>query len=520
MKKTAFGFVCILLLAEIVMIAYAPDTLSIIIIATMCLISWLGVVFGVIPLLSYAAGFRKGQKNIENAQEVQTDIVWLSVEQNERFMEQKFLDKQFSEFKEKVKQQRALKQIACDVEDYINEDTIALQSWQSVVDLIPGIMTSLGILGTFIGLIIGIGGISISTVEATMESVRELLDGIKIAFYTSISGVIFSIVFNIIHKISWNVMSRELGLFVEHFHRDVIPSVEEQSRYRERKEVAMILDRLDRLPKNTGFSLSKGGNTASESVDTSNEQILMPQILSGLKSGEFFFYLQPRFDLSTQRITGAEALVRWKHAKLGIISPAVFVPILEKNGYIAKLDQYIWESVCKTIRKWIDSGKRVVPISVNVSKTDVFALDLMEFFDLMIQKYRIPPRYLEIEIAENAYTEAKETVMELTSALRAKGFRVVLDGFDGNFFQLESVLQSEPVDILKLDLRYIENENITSAFEQARTLNLDLLAEGIENMDQIKILRKSGCSEGQGYYFSKPVSLEEFEETIAGDKRA
>ena len=156
--------------------------------------------------------------------------------------------------------------------------------------------------------------------------------------------------------------------------------------------IRSVRDLLERLPKGGGYSVSNGGSPALQAQGSGNEQILMPQILQGLKDGEFVFYLQPRFDLNTKKIVGAEALVRWNHGKLGMVSPAVFIPVLESNGYIAKLDQYIWEQVCKTIRRWIDGGERPVPITINVTKTDIMAIDIAEFFIGMLKKFRIPPR--------------------------------------------------------------------------------------------------------------------------------
>ena len=173
---------------------------------------------------------------------------------------------------------------------------LALRSWQGVVSQIPGTLTGLGLLGTFIGLLTGIGSVQVSSVDATLESIVML-------FYS--------------------LSNAEAGL---------------------------------------------AGGSGSESV-------LMPQILNGLQNHEFTFYLQPRYDLNTQKIIGAEALVRWIHPKLGMVAPSVFIPALEKNGYITKLDQYIWNQICAKMRQWIDAGIRPVPISVNISKTDIMALD-------------------------------------------------------------------------------------------------------------------------------------------------
>src|SRR5699024_296083 len=152
-----------------------------------------------------------------------------------------------------------------------------------------------------------------------------LFEGIRVAFYTSISGVILSVLFNIIYKFLWNIMIRVLGMFIASFLRNIIPSVEKQQRYSDKKDMQKIQERLKHLPRNEGYSLAN--SNAGMFNNAGSESVLMPQILTGLKNGEFTFYLQPRFDLNTQRVTGAEALVRWNHAKLGLIAPSVFIPI-------------------------------------------------------------------------------------------------------------------------------------------------------------------------------------------------
>ena len=184
------------------------------------------------------------------------------------------------------------------------------------------------------------------------------------------------------------------------------------------------------------------GVLTSEVVNSagSNERVLMPQILEGLRKNEFTFFLQPRYELNARRVIGAEALVRWNHPVLGVISPSVFIPVLESNGYITKLDQYIWEEVCKTIRVWIDEGIRPIPIAVNVTKTDVLAINVAEFFSDMLKKYRIPPKYLDIDIAKSAYLETHGALSETEAQLQQMGFRVILDGFDGDYVEFPDIL--------------------------------------------------------------------------------
>ncbi len=512
MRKLSYLLIIILLVSGGMLIAFAPDTLSLLFVAIAESVVVLSVIFGLAPVISYTNGLHNGMVTIQRIQAVQTSSAWYAMMQVERFFRQKTLDGLFQEYREKLRTQNESGQLFSDLDDFINEDVLALRSWQTVMLQVPGTLTGIGILGTFLGLIMGIGSISFSTVEAALFSVQSLLNGIELAFYTSICGVILSILFNITYRITWNMMLRDLGLFQEDFHKYVVPPMEEQKRYRERKDIVQITELLERLPRLVdSYSAARG----DAGVSRENEQILMPQILAGLQNGEFIFYLQPKYDLATRRIIGAEALVRWQHKKLGIVSPGVFVPVLEQNGYITKLDQFIWEEVCKTIRRWIDNGLRPVPISVNVTKTDVLALDIGGFFKELLKKYRIPPRSLEIEIAQNAYTQARDTASEAESILRQDGLRVLVDGFAGDFLSLD-VGGSLNADALKLDLRDEEavQGSVAGVFEQARTLHIPVCVEGIESMEQLTAMRKYGATEGQGYLFSKPVSVEQFEEMM------
>ena len=517
-----YVFILFILIGGILLTAYAPDEVSTVFIVLMEVLLFLGVGFGVLPVIQYYRGLQNGLESIERVTEAQAGSAWAALAQTEDFFQQSTLNALFHDYRDKVTAQREAGQVLSDVDEYINEDVLALHSWQSVIQQLPGTLTGLGILGTFIGLIIGIRGIGFTTVNAALSSVQTLLGGIQIAFYTSIAGVILSLLFNIMYRIAWNMMIRSLGIFTEEFHKNVIPSAEEQIRYRERKEIRQITELLERLPKNAGFSAA-GGSLGGQApaVGGGNEQILMPQILSALHDGEFVFYLQSRFDLNTRKIVGAEALVRWNHSKLGTVSPAVFIPVLESNGYITKLDQYIWEHVCLTIRRWIDAGLRPVPLSINVTKTDILAMDIADFFADMIKKYRIPPRSLEIEIAENAYLQSASAVIETEEKLRQAGFRVVVDGFDGDYIALNAV-ENMGADVLKLDLRRFAGSQNQSAlndvFDQARKLHLTLAVEGIENMEQLAMLRKCGCAEGQGFFLSKPASLKEFEALMTEDE--
>lgn len=514
MKKWSSYITNLIMLAGAgVLAVYAPDWFSRMIVGIMFVIVLAGEIVGIFPLIQYSMGFGKGISNIRKAQNLQPSMPWIAVVKMEHFFEQKLLDRLFDEYKRKVEQERKNGMIVTGIDDMINEEELSLRCWQGVMLQIPGTLTGLGLLGTFIGLIFGISSVQVSSADAALTSIQTLLEGIRMAFYTSIAGVILSMLFNIIYKIIWNVMIRDLGMFTTLFQRNVIPSSEEQARYSQKKEMEQIQQHLRNLPKNGEFSLAN--MDAFTAVNPGNESILMPQIMNGLKNDEFTFYLQPRYDLNTQKIIGAEALVRWNHPKLGRVAPSVFIPVLEKNGYITKLDQYIWNKICETMRSWIDQGIRPVPISVNISKTDILALDISEVFLGMLQKYRLPPRCIEFDIAQNAYIEARNIVLDFEKNVQQKGFRVVVDGFKGDFFLFNSGEAASRADAYKLDLRFCkEEESLISIAAKAQDMQVSLVAEGIENMKQMSLLRKNGITEGQGFYLSRSVPIEEFEQMM------
>lgn len=514
MKKLISYGICLAMLAGAgLLTAAAPDSLSRIIVGMMTVILLLGEVFGVIPVIRYSAGFKRAMKNIKKMQGRQPSMLWVAIFQTKPFFWYKRLDRLFDEYKRKAEQERKSGMIVGGIDEFINEEEVALKCWRGIVTQIPGMLTGLGLLSTLLCLMTGIQTAPIRFPDAVRTGVQSLFSDGQAAIYPLVSGVILSILFHIVYKILWNLMTRNMGLFTTMFQRQVIPSVKEQQRYSQMKSMQQVQTFLDRLPQGGGFSLANGGLSIPENVR--NESVLMPQILSGLQNGEFLFYLQPRYDLNTQRIVGAEALVRWKHAKLGMVAPSVFIPLLESNGYITKLDQSIWEKICLQMRQWIDEGIRPVPISINISKTDILALDITEVFSDLIKKYRIPPSCIEFDIAQNAYLDARGNTQEFEREIQAKGFRVVVDGFRGDFFSLALDETAPAANAYKLDLRFCKDtKNITEIAEQARNLRISMVAEGIENMEQISTLRKSGVTVGQGFYLSKSVSVEEFEKLM------
>lgn len=495
--------------------AYSPDAMSVAFSVVMVVILVIASIKGIYPLMQYSTGLQNGLDSIDRASGVQTSSPFLAILDMDSFFGQPVLDEMFSSYQEKIREQRNSGQLLSDVEDYINEDVLAVRSWQGITNQIPATLTGIGILGTFVGLITGISGLHFQTADEAVVSVEQLLSGIEVAFYTSIVGLTLGLLFNITHRFAWNTMTRHLALFLETFHQDVIPSVEEQKLYRERRDVTQIISLLERIPKTTYFGSSMPSSQMNATAQ--DEQTLMPQIIADMKSGRFTFYLQPQCDLNSRRIVGAEALVRWNHVTLGVVSPAVFMPILEKNGYVTKVDQYIWDSVCRQIRERIDSGAKVLPVTVNVTKTDILSLDVPGIFLNLTKKYQLPPRYLVIDIAETAYLQSYGAVSEAEKTLIDAGFSVVVDGFDGDYMKIGNVGKIL-ADTAKLDLRLLEGKitqaNIEQIITKMDTMYFSITAEGIESMEQLQILKKCGCRQGQGYFFSKPMSVEDFEKVI------
>ncbi|MEG1706712.1 MAG: EAL domain-containing protein, partial [Clostridia bacterium] len=190
------------------------------------------------------------------------------------------------------------------------------------------------------------------------------------------------------------------------------------------------------------------------------EQKIVGQMKSALKSGQFKMFLQGQFNYSTGELIGAEALVRWVHPDDGIISPIDFIPIFERNGFIQKLDEYMWEQACATIRHWLDSRKRLVPlyVSVNISRMDIYNEKLCDDIYNLVKKYKIPPQYLKLEITESAYVQNPKQLIDLIENLREKGFIVEIDDFGSGYSSLNT-LKDLHVDVLKLDMKFLEDKS-------------------------------------------------------------
>lgn len=246
-----------------------------------------------------------------------------------------------------------------------------------------------------------------------------------------------------------------------------------------------------------------------------------------LAKKEFEVYLQPKYRIRDHRLSGAEALVRWKHPVWGFQSPGEFIPLFEQNGFITKLDQYVWERAASVLREWDNRGYPPIPVSVNVSRADIYHKDLADMLLGIVRRYRLQPSRLHLEITESAYTENPEQVIETVGYLRELGFVIEMDDFGSGYSSL-NMLGKMPVDILKLDMKFIQDESAGTddggilhfIMELARWMDLGVVAEGVETRQQLERLKKADCDYVQGYYFARPMPINEFEELLRNGQTA
>lgn len=251
------------------------------------------------------------------------------------------------------------------------------------------------------------------------------------------------------------------------------------------------------------------------------EQFILSNMDRALEQKQFHVYYQPKYDLQTEMIAGAEALVRWIHPQKGFMSPGAFIPLLEKNGFITKLDRYVWERVCEDMQRWMEMGNPSLAISINVSRADLYNPKLTDIMLDLVAKYKIPLHYLHLEITESAYTNNPEQIITVVNRLRKLGFVIEMDDFGSGYSSL-NMLAEMPVDVLKLDMRFIQNESkketgkgiLSFVISMAKWLNLAVVAEGVETGEQIATLRSMDCNYVQGFYYAKPMNLEAFFELL------
>lgn len=250
---------------------------------------------------------------------------------------------------------------------------------------------------------------------------------------------------------------------------------------------------------------------------------LINEIDDAIAADDLVVYYQPKYDITGDepKLRSAEALIRWKHPERGMISPGDFIPLFEGNGLIQKLDNYVWEKAAGQIRRWKEKYGKTIPVSVNVSRIDIYDPKLEERLTGLIKANDLEPSDLMLEITESAYSDDAQALTDVVNGLRSKGFKIEMDDFGAGYSSL-NMLATLPIDVIKLDREFIMNmlkddkslRMVELIIDIAGFLEVPVVAEGVEHEEEVKMLKSLGCDVIQGYYFSRPVPPEEFEKFI------
>ncbi len=253
------------------------------------------------------------------------------------------------------------------------------------------------------------------------------------------------------------------------------------------------------------------------------EQVIINEMQHALDTQQFVLYLQPKYNLKTEQPYGAEALIRWQHPEKGLLMPGTFIPVFERNGFIGKVDYYMWESVCQLLHRWIEEGKSVAPISVNMSRVNLYNPNLVQLLTDLVEKYQVPRHLLNLELTESAYMDNPGVMEKTVLALQDAGFTVMMDDFGSGYSSLNT-LKNIPVNVLKIDMKFLSGDSdtvrnkciLTLVIRMAGWLEIPVIMEGVETRKQVEFLKSIGCGYVQGYYFAKPMPVTEYESLVAG----
>lgn len=248
------------------------------------------------------------------------------------------------------------------------------------------------------------------------------------------------------------------------------------------------------------------------------EQHIIDEMDAALAEQQFIVYFQPKYQLKKMAPYGAEALVRWKKPNGEIVLPNEFIPIFERNGFITKLDYYVWEKVCQFIDSELSQGRNPAPISVNVSRVNLYNPDFMDSLIDLIHRYHIPPHYLNLELTESVFSEDAELIQRAVNYLHDAGFTILMDDFGSGYSSL-NILKDVDLDVLKIDMKFFSKGNtaekgakiIEAVIRMAESLDMMVIAEGVEEKHQVDFLNDLGCDYIQGYYFGRPMSQDQYE---------
>ncbi|MGH4049846.1 MAG: putative bifunctional diguanylate cyclase/phosphodiesterase [Clostridium sp.] len=255
------------------------------------------------------------------------------------------------------------------------------------------------------------------------------------------------------------------------------------------------------------------------------ENTIENEMYKALQNRDFKVFLQPKYDLNTEKISGAEALIRWQHPQKGMIMPNDFIPIFEKNGFVTKIDMYVFEEICKLQKEWSQEGHKPLIVSINQSRLHLNNPTYIDTLKSIFYEYDIQPGVIELEITESAFQSNMDIIFDITRRLHKIGFRLSIDDFGSGYSSL-NVLKDIFIDVVKLDREFLKETSnsargkmiIKSIIAMAKDLEIETVAEGVETKEQVEFLRGIGCDLAQGYYYAKPMSILDFKTLLKKDE--
>lgn len=294
--------------------------------------------------------------------------------------------------------------------------------------------------------------------------------------------------------------------------------------------------KIESMGDKAGFALKKVKENYSNAVyffnDTIRNLIIEEQEIEtdmqlAMENQEFKVYLQPKFALATEQIESAEALVRWVHPKKGFMPPDRFIPVFEKNGFVTKMDFYVLDQVCQHLRAWMDMGREPMVISVNQSRLHLHNPNYLFEIMKVLGRHEISPKWIELEITESAFFEDTAKMIEILNSLHELEFKISMDDFGSGYSSL-NMLQDIAVDVLKIDKKFFNDSSnsergkkiVDNIISMASDLNIIVVAEGVETKEQVEFLKETNCHLVQGYYYARPMPMEEFESRFFGEQDA
>ncbi len=293
-------------------------------------------------------------------------------------------------------------------------------------------------------------------------------------------------------------------------------------------EVDDYKENIDEMVDKAAIATKISKNSISQTVTILNKEVsktimrnqeITYKMNKAYLNNEFIVYIQPKISFKDERIVGGEALVRWMSPTEGLIPPIHFIPLFEQNGFVTKIDFYVLETICRLIKKWENTGRKIVPISVNQSRLHVY--DPMYINKLIndFDKFGVSKSSLIFEITESAFTENTKDMIELTKRMSQLGYRISMDDFGCGYSSL-NMLNNLPICELKLDKSFLDDETersryiIRSIVNLAHGLGISTVCEGVETAEQVEFLHRIGCDIAQGYYYARPMPIDEFERLL------